>query len=187
MNSQELLINQNTYGKKVLNFLVTCDKKGQQSQTEAYLKSKLGLLETYWANIFNTNTLLCQHASTLAKEKYFAEAQYETLEEAYANIKGTLLDMIAEKSAPALPTSAAVSTPSQLVTTRSSLPKLALPRFSGEQVEWETFNERFSAMVRNDTNLSSVLKLEHHFSCLDREAARRVGSFQLKLVNWPIS
>ena len=96
MDPRELLINQKIYGKNLINFLVNCDKKGQQNQAEAYLKSRLGLFETYWANIFNTNTLLCQQATTLAKEKYFAEEHYEELEETYAEIKGTLLDRIAE-------------------------------------------------------------------------------------------
>ena len=187
MEPLELLTNQNTYGRNLLNFLVNCDKKGQQSQTEAYLKSRLGLLETYWANIFNTNTLLCQHATKLAKEKYFAEEQYEVLEETYAEVKATLLDRIAAKSAPTLPASAAVTNPSQLVTTRSSLPKLVLPRFSGEPVEWETFRERFSAMVKNDTTLSSVLKLDHLISCLDGEAARRVESLQLIGSNFQVA
>ena len=123
----------------------------------------------------------------MAKEKYFAEEQYEVLQETYTEVKATLLDRIATKCAPALPASAVVTNPSQLVTTRSSLPKLVLSRFSGEQVEWETFRERFTAMVRNDTTLSSVLKLEHLISCLDGEAARRVESLQLIGSNFQVA
>ena len=111
MEPKELLKNQQTDGKNLLNFLVNCDKKGQQNQTEAYLKSRLALLESYWANIFNTNRLLCQHEEMLAKKKYFTEAKYELYEETYAEVKGTLLDRITAKSAPTPPDSSAVTKP----------------------------------------------------------------------------
>ena len=112
MEPKELLKDQQTDGKNLLNFLVNCDKKGQQNQTEAYLKSRLAMLESYWANIFNTHRLLCQHEETLVKEKYFTEAKYELYEETYAEAEGTLLDRIAAKSVPTPPGSIAVTTPS---------------------------------------------------------------------------
>ena len=55
MESKTLLNYQKTDGKNLLYFLVNCDKKGQQNQTKAYLKSRLALLESYWVNIFNTD------------------------------------------------------------------------------------------------------------------------------------
>ena len=181
------LLDQGTDGKNILHFIKNTDKRGTQNQTLTYLKSRLALLESYWINVFNRHRKLCQNEGDLADEKYFMEDHYTTYEEAYADTKATLMDRIAALDQPGTPASAAIQNPAQLVTTHSSLPKLSLPRFSGEQVEWETFKERFSALVKNDTALGSVLKLQHLLSCLDGEAARRIKSLQLIGSNFSVA
>ena len=181
------LMDQQTDGRYITNFLTNTDKRGAQTQSTTYLQSRLVLLDSYWSYVFNRNRLLCQYAEDLAESKYFTEAKYEIYEEAYAHAKATLLDRISALSPPQAPASAAILSPQQLTTTHSSLPKHQLPRFSGEQVEWENFRERFSALVKNDTTLGSVLKLQHLLSCLDGEPARRVRNLSMIGTNFAVA
>ena len=187
MDLKTELIDQTTDGKNIKNFLTNIDKKGSNVQSLSYLKSRLSLLEAYWDSVFQRNRRLCLHDAELKKEKYFEEDWYAKIEEAYAETKGEVLDRIAAKEAPITPSSVAATSPVQLITTHSSLPKLSLPRFSGNQTEWGTFKERFSSMVRNDTTFSSVVKLQHLLSCLDDDAARRVKNLQIIGSNFAVA
>ena len=187
MDLKAELTDQQTDGRHIANFLTNTDERGAQTQTETYLRSRLVLLDSYWANVFNRNRLLRQHEEDLAESKYFKEAKYERYEEAYAHMKGTLLDRVTALSPPEAPASTAILSPQQLTTTHFSLPKFQLPRFSVEQVEWEKFRERFCAMVKNDTTLSSVLKLQHLLSCLDGEPARRVRNLPMIGTNFAVA
>ena len=47
----------------------------------------------------------------------------------------------------------------------AALPKPKLHKFGEAQLEWETFKERFSAMVKDVNNIAPVMMLQHLMSC----------------------
>ncbi|XP_064632755.1 uncharacterized protein LOC135491048 [Lineus longissimus] len=51
------------------------------------------------------------------------------------------------------------------------LPKLTLPTFSGDILQWQTFNDVFAAAIHNNTNLDNVQKLQYLRAQLSGEAA----------------
>ena len=183
VNLLTILKDQNTDGKNISNFMKNTDKKGLSNQTESLLRPRLSLLESYWKDIFQRHRILCQHEEELKKEKYFELQAYEEFEEAYTSAKATLLDRLEALATPA----ADHNTPLQLITSHTSLPKVSLLTFSGIQTEWETLKERFNAMVRTNTSLSLVVKLQHLLSCLEGEPTRRIKNFEITGSNFTVA
>lgn len=66
----------------------------------------------------------------------------------------------------------------------SRLPKLNLPRFSGDLLEWQTFWDSFQAAVHSNPKLTSIEKFNYLRSLLDGEASRTVSGFTLTNANY---
>ena len=61
----------------------------------------------------------------------------------------------------------------------SRLPKLNLPTFSVNPLEWQTFWDSFSAAVNCNPHLSNVQKLNHLPSLLHGDVAQIIAGFPL--------
>ena len=73
-----------------------------------------------------------------------------------------------------------MSTTHTRVTTSSAhqnarLPKLTLPTFNGEQLQWETFWDSFDAAVNSNTGLSDVQKFDYLRAQVHGDAACVIG------------
>ena len=66
----------------------------------------------------------------------------------------------------------------------SRLPKLDLPRYSGNPLEWQTFWDSFKAAVHSNSNLTGVEKLNYLHAQLDGEASRTLSGFTLTDANY---
>lgn len=66
----------------------------------------------------------------------------------------------------------------------SRLPKLTLPTFSGNSLEWQTFWDSFSAAVDCNPHLSGVQKLNYLRSQLHGDAAHVIAGFPLTDANY---
>ena len=71
------------------------------------------------------------------------------------------------------------STSSQL-----KLPKLVLPKFSGDPTTWNAFWDMISAHIHNNEELSSITKFSYLVGCLEREAANTVKGLSLSDANY---
>ena len=75
--------------------------------------------------------------------------------------------------------SSGVSTRSQNV----KLPKLDLPKYAGDVLEWQSFWEMFKASV-HDTDLPEVTKFSYLRSLLEGEAATCISGLPLRAANY---
>ena len=66
----------------------------------------------------------------------------------------------------------------------SRLPKLTLPHFSGDPVDWIHFWDSFSAAVDKKTSLSDIGKFTYLRSVLKGEAAATIAGFSLTATNY---
>ena len=78
----------------------------------------------------------------------------------------------------------AAPTPSDATRTASHLPKLDLPRYSGDQLGWQTFWNSFKAAVHPNSHLTGVEKFYYLCAQLDGEAARTICGFALTDANY---
>ena len=66
----------------------------------------------------------------------------------------------------------------------SRLPKLDLPRYSGDPLGWQTFWDSFKAAVHSNSNLTGVEKFNYLRAQLDGEASRTVSGLTLTDANY---
>jgi len=84
----------------------------------------------------------------------------------------------------------AVSTTHETVHTESTyqsysrLPKLALPTFNGNPLQWQTFWDSFSAAIDCNPHLSNVQKLNYLRTQVQGDAAHIIDGFQLIDINY---
>ena len=65
------------------------------------------------------------------------------------------------------------------------LPKLELPKFSGNTLEWSSFFDTFRATIHEDTSLSNVQKFAYLRTLLTDEASRAIAGIDLTDANYP--
>ena len=75
----------------------------------------------------------------------------------------------------------------ELQTTAKSLPKLRLPKFCGQQEDWDSFKEIFCSMVKDEATLTTVLKLQFLIGCLEGDAASRLANIEVIGCNFDIA
>ena len=66
----------------------------------------------------------------------------------------------------------------------SRLPKLTLPKFSGDPLEWLTFWDSFQAAIHQNPNLGGVQKFNYLKAQLHGDAARTIAGFPLSDQNY---
>ena len=66
----------------------------------------------------------------------------------------------------------------------SRLPKLTLPTFSGDPLQWKTFWDSFNAAVHSNVGLSGVQKFNYLRAQLHGDAAHVIAGFPLTDSNY---
>ena len=66
----------------------------------------------------------------------------------------------------------------------SRLPKLQLPKFSGEYTEWQTFWDKFRAVIDSNNSIPTVNKFTYLQSLLQGEAAATISGLSLTETNY---
>ena len=84
---------------------------------------------------------------------------------------------------PVTPATPAISDATRTATA-SRLPKLDLPRYSGDPLGWLTFWDSFNAAVHSNSHLTGVEKFNYLRAQLDGEAARTISGFALTDANY---
>ncbi|XP_063618731.1 uncharacterized protein LOC134791612 [Cydia splendana] len=164
--------------------LLTNHKKTSSTRyTASYLKIRIESLEEYW-NQFLTEHREILKSSVSVDEKKELKALYNDVEDFYMEFKTSLLELtesvtIQEGASPQVPHA---SQPQ--VVTKSKLPPINLPSFSGDYQEWMHFKDLFISMVHNEPGLSDIHK--HHYlrSSLKGEAEQVVRHFELTVANY---
>ncbi|XP_070535309.1 uncharacterized protein [Ptychodera flava] len=64
------------------------------------------------------------------------------------------------------------------------LPKLALAKFSGDILKWQSFFDSFQAAVHNDPSLDNIQKFQYLRAQLSDEAARAIEGLSLTAANY---
>ncbi|XP_043461792.1 uncharacterized protein LOC122506254 [Leptopilina heterotoma] len=146
-----------------------------------YLESKLELLNTYWKDFYENHWKIVDDP-TYADTVYVKESKFDELEEDYASTKAIIIREITKLSTKTI----------HVTDTRGNkfsdsnfkhLPNLSLPKFSGNQLEWETFRDLFKAMV-DQTNITDVQKFYYLKSSLTGKAAERIKNLPVNNANY---
>lgn len=154
--------------------------------TAADAEARLGLLEDYWGK-FSDNDLVVQRRSDALKDRtYFSKGLFEATVGKYLSAKAWLSERILTTRAAAVPAS---TLPPQTnigttISHQASLEKVKLPRFNGNQRDWEAFKERFQSLVLSDKTMPVVVQFQHLLNCLEGEAAEKLRGTQVIATNF---
>ena len=102
----------------------------------------------------------------------------------------TLIDKaLNTKPSPPTPAATAIPTPTAPAVTphinKVRLPKLSLPRFSGNVTKWATFWDSYDSTIhRNDDLTTDVDKFNYLRSLLERTAYESIPGLTLSLANY---
>jgi len=159
---KQLLIVQNNTETLILRILSNYHKLAKTKRTATAIRSRLNNLKTYWEIFQAQHTRLCAAADTESKRdhEYFIKDKFLTISDSVEEITDTLSENLELLQ----PTSAQLSLNESSMThdPRHSivqLPRIDIPKFSGDITKWESFRDVFDSLVSNRTDLSNVQKL----------------------------
>ncbi|XP_023221566.1 uncharacterized protein LOC111623278 [Centruroides sculpturatus] len=118
------------------------------------------------------------------------EKDYEEVEEKYIQARSKLSSLIDEKapitetSTQALPRQSNASFEGQANSASIKLPKIELPTFDGDYLEWIKFKDLFSAIVHNNATLTNAQKLHYLKSVLKGEAEQLLHFIEVSEGNY---
>lgn len=174
---EELLAQQKVTAHAIDRALDNFKKIGKVNLTLGIVRHRLQKLKEDYAKYE------LQHAKILAAathefsttHKYFTEDKFSACEAAYLTASDVMAEWLSKlEPQPAFsPESSPVSRHlHQSFATRSTfqLPRITLPKFSGEFCEWEVFRDQFKALIINNGDLLNVNRLQYLYSCLKGDA-----------------
>lgn len=162
MDFDNLLNRQVVHARYIRNFMVNFEKLGRENHTKSTITARLKLLEEYWQK-FQTNNAdlyVLADATTLTGDDYFKNDEYSAIELLYTQHCGALTEMLPVLKIGDAPIAQTVHNG----TSNIPLPRIAVPKFNGSSLEWESFRDMFVAIIHTKAELSNVQKL-HYLKC----------------------
>lgn len=143
-----------------------CERAMSSTEDEAGLHHDL--LAAYWASYT---------AAVFGNGEELGD-DFREVELAYMRAKHHLTTIIEARRQPAAVRQAAN------VSTDVKLPRIEIPKFSGNYQAWTTFYDLFSSMVHNAAHRNNVQKMHYLRSCISGEAEHLIRSYKVTEVNY---
>lgn len=144
-------------------------KTGKDKRTQAYLTSRLEVLEKYWTNFETTHQeiALCERA---LQSDYYQSDQFSITEEKYIEVK-SLIKEVTNGLRVGEAVDRSTNEPSPLALMQQmQMPKAELPKFSGQQRDWEGFRDSFISLVHDIREVPGSHKMQLLRASLTDEA-----------------
>ncbi|KMQ88248.1 bel12-ag transposon polyprotein [Lasius niger] len=139
--------------------------------TLAVLEHRQKKLEEYWSDFVKRHRAIKRSAEADHSE-YVKRDEFSRIEERYFEIAGQLANAIQAMTSKTTSSDPLVSqVEAGNAPKRVHLPKVDLPKFSGDLLAWENFKGLFKALIHDNAGIPNVLKLQYLKSSLSGEAA----------------
>ncbi|XP_075146361.1 uncharacterized protein LOC142220863 [Haematobia irritans] len=156
--------------------------KSPSEKTHGYINALATRIEDIFNRFESQHESIVQHVRDSAIDEnhvpYFQEQVYFEFSELYLTFKGIIIDSLPNHSFASSPmTSTFVAQHSRSDTTigyESKLPKISLPRFSGQYMEWVPFRDIYFSLVHQNDSLNKTQKFFYLRSTLEGEAANLI-------------
>ncbi|XP_076649869.1 uncharacterized protein LOC143357342 [Halictus rubicundus] len=163
---EDLLLEQEAAMKTLARVLPNVKKIGQNNFTVAKLQQRLAFLKESFSVCRENDRRLQSFRKIEGAQKldYFKDEQFILCEDEYHVAADFIADWI-QKLTASVPAAQHPATP-VAAPSRRDLPRMSLPTFSGDFHDWESFRDKFTALILNDVSLSDVSRLHYLGSCL---------------------
>ncbi|XP_076284663.1 uncharacterized protein LOC143211104 [Lasioglossum baleicum] len=175
-----LMERQHTLFGRISRAVENLKKLGKTNMTKGTIQTKLATLESTWAEFQSQDLQLDTNATAEdRKAAYFTEELFEETEDMFCIQKGQLLtlldDLEREMGPPAAPSADNAPLPSSGRRSRSSMPRIDLPTFSGRFAQWTRFRDLFTALVIKDDDWTDAERFHYLSASLSGEAAELIN------------
>ncbi|XP_076549168.1 uncharacterized protein LOC143306442 [Osmia lignaria lignaria] len=186
MGDLKTLLHQQTEAARVVERTLDNFKKmGKNKWTVAVVRNRLERLSESFAECKTLHKEISAAATDAERASldYFTKERFMVLHEIYLDTSDFMAEILSKLEA-AGSSGTSTTRPADEAVHQSSnvvdrLPPLHLPQFSGSISEWESFRDRFSAMIIARQGLSNVSRFQYLLSCLQGEAADLVTNIAI--------
>lgn len=185
---RDLIIEQSATIASMKRVLANFKKIGKANITSYKAKKRLDHLESLWEKCQRLNVRLLQVVSPDEQRSvsYFTAEEFYAAEDVYHETADYLADIIGKLSHGDINPASSVSDvslrESSVVT--QQLPRISLPKFSGNFAEWENFRGIFESLVDSKTSLSNTQKLHYLKASVTGDAALLIKHIQIADTNY---
>lgn len=187
---EELLSLQENRTTSVFNALANFKKLGQAKMTQAVTRQRLETLKQNFdaCRSLDAQIRLRVDEKQIAQSPYFKQkAVFGSCEDAFNETADFMAEVLASYAVPTSPSEPNVSMMLANSNVTSSLPRMSLPTFDGTFDKWESFRDRFVAMIVRDTTLSDVQRMHYLCSCVTEEASEALSHLSVTADNFKIA
>lgn len=184
---EQLLFAQEDLSSRLSKARTNYKKTSKERKTEQSCKLRLESLEELWKTFVNNHAELYKTAKpeVLKATAYVEKELFDTAEELYIDYKCLIMqDLYVEsaaigKSVGSNPIHKSGGNTENL----AKLPKIVIPKFTGNYSEWITFRDLFKSLVHN-TNIDNAVKMQYLKGSLGGEAEQLVRNFTISSANY---
>ncbi|XP_076299352.1 uncharacterized protein LOC143218193 [Lasioglossum baleicum] len=178
-----LLLQQSDAARIVARTLENFKKLAKAKLTVATVQNRITRLNESFAECQNLHKQITAKATEAERSSldYFTKDWFLSVHDTFLETSDYMAETLsrlapAGSSKSTSPSEESISQPHDV---NNRLPILNLPQFSGVFEEWETFRDRFRAMVINRQGLSDVSRFQYLLSCLKGEASDLVENIAI--------
>lgn len=186
MSTFATLERQNDLFGRISRALENTKKLGADKLNRFTLESRLRSLEKNWERFQSSrDKLIGALTDEIRESAYFSSDLYQDCKEAYHESRASILQLREPLTEPAddAVNASHLSTGSHSGMCRA-LPKISLPKFSGEYHDWPSFRDLFHFMIASNKGVSSVEKLHYLKAQVTGEASRYLANIPVTAENF---
>lgn len=168
--------------------LINFKKLPKTSVTLSRPTGRLSDLRETWSKIQELHNKICLLVTEEEKKtlSYFVKEEFYAAEDVYHDAADHLRETISKFAIPELPT-IHNSTETIRDTTHGvslQLPRIPLPKFTGDHLDWENFRNTFEALVATNDALTNTQKFHYLKSSVTGDAATLISNLKISDANY---
>lgn len=185
----DLFIKQQEITQKAIEIKIRNFKKtSKDRQTRGYLQSQINGLNTLWDEFYkrHNNIMAIRDDDQIP---YFEDNVYETVENNYSEILGSMTEALYVLTEPKQPVAGSSSITIQEQNNIPGrfdiqLPRIVIPKFNGEYNEWRSFCDLYTSIIHSNAAIPKVQKMQYLKSNLEGEAESLIKGLQVTERNY---
>ncbi|XP_029055098.2 uncharacterized protein LOC114882376 [Osmia bicornis bicornis] len=181
----QLLKEQREVMRQIHRTLENFRKIGQANYTTCNIRCRQALLQERWRKCQALHSAIVAAASQDDVERlsYFRSDEMQTTEDSYFEAADFFAELLDKLSTP-VSNSSIVNNSTALNAASMPLPRIQLPKFSGQYTEWSNFRDLFHSLVVSNEGLSDVQRLHYLKMSLIGEASLILRNISVTEANY---
>lgn len=162
-------------------------KLGSAKINRGSVQSRIEALKSNWDKFQDNHESLFQSiTSEHRKLSYFKDELYAKCEEAFLEAHGDMLNTMESLEHNSNPNSstAEISLNSSAALRSWRLPRIEVPKFSGDYAQWSQFRDLFVSMIMENTDISTVEKFHYLKMSVSGEPAQHLKNISITSDNF---